>query len=61
MQKRELNTIKRHKDRIENDRIERKIGVLKQEIKKVFEHTSVVKTNVENINNSLAELQSVTE
>ncbi|CAM4252863.1 methyl-accepting chemotaxis protein [Bacillus luti] len=34
---------------------------MEQEIKKVFEHTSVLKTNVEDINHSLVELQSVTE
>jgi methyl-accepting chemotaxis protein len=34
---------------------------MEKEIKKVFEHTSVLKTNVEDINHSLVELQSVAE
>ncbi|WP_326833037.1 methyl-accepting chemotaxis protein [Bacillus cereus] len=34
---------------------------MEQEIKKVFDHTSALKTNVEDINRSLVELQSVTE
>lgn len=34
---------------------------MEKEIKKVFDHTSTLKTNVESINNSLVELQSVTE
>ncbi|MFV0946293.1 methyl-accepting chemotaxis protein [Bacillus pacificus] len=34
---------------------------MEQEIKKVFNHTSVLKTNVEDINSSLIELQSIAE